>query len=99
MDKPIAVEVVCLDLQLAKFLSLHVLTFGRELDPHQSPRERAPRDRLSRALSLLSLVPLGGQQAHAGFRPIAHCPLTSRPPLFRAEQHGPRRCPGLASQP
>ena len=30
-------------------VSLHVLKFGRELDPHQSPRERAPRDRLSRA--------------------------------------------------
>ena len=24
-------------------VSLHVLKFGRELDPHQSPRERAPR--------------------------------------------------------
>jgi len=30
-------------------VSLHVLKFGRELDLHQSPRERAPRDRLSRA--------------------------------------------------
>jgi hypothetical protein len=28
---------------------LHVLMFGRELVPHQSSRERAPRDRLSRA--------------------------------------------------
>jgi hypothetical protein len=30
-------------------VSVHVLEFGRELDPHQSPRARAPRDRLSRA--------------------------------------------------
>jgi hypothetical protein len=29
-----------------------VLIFGRELDPRQSPRERAPRDRLSRASRL-----------------------------------------------
>ena len=28
---------------------LGVLMFGRELDPHQSPRERVPPDRLSRA--------------------------------------------------
>ena len=29
--------------------SMHLLIFGHELDPHQSPRERAPRDRLSGA--------------------------------------------------
>ena len=30
-------------------VSLHMLKFGHERDPHQSPRERAPRGRLSRA--------------------------------------------------
>jgi hypothetical protein len=45
-------------------VSLHMLMFGCELDPHQSPRERAPRDRLSRASRCARSRDMDGADRH-----------------------------------